>query len=80
MPAEADRLLALDRALEDARLAARMLPDRGDLMSWRGPAHDAFVQAFDALPPLLRAAEAALERERNRALLLLSAVPGRVEL
>jgi hypothetical protein len=71
MPSALDRLLALDRALDDVRSAERALGGRGELASWRGPAHAAFVRAFDEIPPLLRSAGAALERDRARALLAL---------
>jgi hypothetical protein len=79
MPVELDRLLSLDRALDDVRFADRTLIDREVFASWRGPARDAFVEAFDALPPLLRSAAAALERERRAAALVLLDGPDRTE-
>ena len=79
MPVGLDRLLAVDRALEDVRFAERTLVDREVFASWRGPARDAFVVAFDALQPLLESAEAALEQERRRAALVLYDGPERGE-
>ncbi|MFC0680376.1 hypothetical protein ACFFGH_21295 [Lysobacter korlensis] len=73
MAAGLDRLIALERALDDVRIAVRMLPDGAAFSSWRGPAHDAFVQAFSGLPGLLHSAAASLDRERSRALLELRA-------
>ena len=73
MPAELDRLLALDRALQNVRFAERMLVDREVFASWRGPASQAFAEAFDALPELLRSAAVALDRDRDRTMLALRA-------
>ena len=73
MQAAVDRLRALERALDDVRFAHRLLSDRVDVDEWRGPARTAFDEARRDLPALLRSAEAALERERARALLLLAA-------
>lgn len=66
-----NRLPALDSALDDVRYAQHLLPDPDEPASWRGPARDAFDQAFEHLPGLIRSAEAALARERDRALLAL---------
>ena len=68
-----DRLLAIERALEDVRFAHRLLTERVDVDEWRGPAKSAFEAARSELPALVRTAEAALERERGRALLRLHA-------
>ncbi|MDQ4138127.1 MAG: hypothetical protein M3116_04695 [Actinomycetota bacterium] len=73
MTAEVERMLAIERALDDVRFAERMLLDPDEPASWRGPARDAFVQAAGELPGFLRSAEAALERERTRALLAVRA-------
>jgi hypothetical protein len=68
-----DRVLAVERALDDVRFAERLLLDRIDVGSWRGPAREAFDSARNDLPALLRCAAAALERERGRALLAVAA-------
>jgi hypothetical protein len=73
MQGAVDRLLALERALDDVRFAGRLLTERVDVDEWRGPARTAFDAAGSELPALLRSAEEALERERGRALLLLAA-------
>ena len=64
-----NRLLALGRALDDVRFASALLTGRLDPGAWRGPARRAFDEAGRELPELVRAAEAALERERQRSLL-----------
>ena len=73
MQGDADRLLAIERALDDVRFARRLLTERIDVDEWRGPARNAFDTARSELPALIRSAEAALEQERGRALLRLSA-------
>jgi hypothetical protein len=73
MEGAVDRFLAIERALDDVRFAHRLLTGRVDVDGWRGPARTAFDAARSELPSLLRSAEAALERERGRALLLLAA-------
>ncbi len=72
MQGAVDRLLAIERALEDVRFAHRLLTERIDVNEWRGPARSAFDTARSELPALIRSAEAALEREQSRALLRLS--------
>ena len=69
MQGTVDRLLAIDRALDDVRFAHRLLTERIDVDEWRGPARSAFDAARSELPALVRSAEAALERERDRAVL-----------
>jgi hypothetical protein len=71
MPAGLDRLLAVDRALHDVRFAQLLLLDPAENGAWRGPAHDAFLEALETIRGLLRIAETALERERTRAQLAL---------
>ena len=68
-----ERLAAIERALDDVRFASRLLTERIDVDEWRGPARSAFDTARSELPALIRSAEAALERERDRALLRLGA-------
>jgi hypothetical protein len=72
MQGAVDRLLAIERALDDVRFAHRLLTERVDVDQWRGPARSAFDDARIELPALVRAAESALERERGRALLRLT--------
>jgi hypothetical protein len=67
-----DRLLAVERALDDVRFAQRLLLERIDIDAWRGPARSAFDEARTELPALVRSAEEAVERERARTLLLLA--------
>ena len=64
-----DRMLAIERALDDVRFAHRLLTERIDVDEWRGPARSAFDAARSELPALVRSAEAALDRARDRALL-----------
>ena len=73
MQAAVDRLLELERALDDVRFAHSLLTDRVDVDGWRGPARSAFDDARRDLPALLRSAEESLDREHARALLLLAA-------
>ena len=73
MQGAVDRLLAVERALDDVRFAERLLLDRIDVDSWRGPARTAFDAARSDLPALLRTALNALERERCRAQLAVTA-------
>ena len=68
-----DRLLAVERALDDVRFAERLLLDRIDVDSWRGPARSAFDAARSDLPALVTIAHAALERERCRSQLAVTA-------
>lgn len=68
-----ERLLALDRAIDEVRFAERLLLPSVGPGCWRGPASDAFVRASDELPLLLHRAATALERERTRTALLTGA-------
>ncbi len=65
-----DRLLAIERALDDVQFAERLLGHPIDVQTWQGPARRAFDDAWNRLPVLVRSAEAALERERDRAVRL----------
>lgn len=70
MDGRVDWLQGVERALDDVRFAQALLTRRVGADQWCGPARSGFDAALHELPPLVRSAESALERERGRVLLL----------
>jgi hypothetical protein len=73
MQGSVDRLLRIERALDDVRFAHAVLTEQVDVGEWRGPARSAFDAALSELPGVVGFAESVLDRERERTLLLLAA-------
>jgi hypothetical protein len=66
MRGSAERMIALQRLLDEVRAAARMLDPESPSYEWRGPARSAFDGARESLRRPLRSAQDALEREHIR--------------